>query len=70
MDIFSIKTGDKVKFIGTKMFWFANMIENGDKLEKGAIYTIKSILILSSWTKFTLDETGDLEYNSVWFETI
>ncbi len=59
---------NKVIFLGTKEFWFTDIIENGKKLEIGREYTIKDKKFLSSWTKITLEETGDLYYNAAWFE--
>jgi hypothetical protein len=65
-----VKIGDKVIFRGTRIFWFTNMIDNGNKLTIGQEYTISSIITASSWTGITLNETGDLEYNASWFDKV
>lgn len=65
-----MKKGDKVKFLGTRTFWFTDVIENANKLDKTTIYTVSEIREFSSWTAIKLAETGDLEYNDVWFKVI
>ena len=67
-----MKTNDYVKFTGVKIgfFWFADVLENGKKLTIGRIYTISNVFVNPSWTAVTLKETGDLKYNSVWFEEV
>ena len=62
------KNQQKVIFKGTRPFWFKDIIENGNNLKMGAEYTIKTKEKLSSWTKITLEETGELFYNLAWFE--
>lgn len=64
------KTGDKIKFTGTKMFWFTDMIENGDKLIRGKKYTISYLEMASCWTMVKLKETGQLQYNLGWFKKV
>ena len=68
----ALKIGDKVKFVGNRMewFWFTDIIANGKKLTKGAIYTVSGIEEASSWTGITLKETGDLVYNDHWFKPV
>jgi hypothetical protein len=61
------RPGDKIQFKGVGPFWFNNMVENGKKLQKFEVYTIKTVKIASSWTGITLEETGDLEYSAGWF---
>ncbi len=57
------KPGTKVKYKGTHMFWFTNMIENAKKnLVVGQEYTLKTVDIASSWVRVQLEETGDLDY--------
>jgi hypothetical protein len=72
MDIFSIKSGDKVKFTGTKPFWFTDMIEDANlNLKIGQIYTIKDRHIHSSWCAITLYEMkDDSQYTLDWFELV
>jgi len=64
----------KVKFNGLRKvdhhFWFTNIVENAKKLETGKIYNVTETNVASSWTAIKLVETGNLEYNSVWFEQI
>jgi hypothetical protein len=69
-DIYSSLPGDKIKFNRTGAFWFTDMVANGNKLTKGAVYTVKKIIIHNSYTTVVLDETGDLEYNLGWFKAI
>ena len=65
------KAGDKVRFMGTEIFWFTNMIEDANNLLKvGEIYTVASTSIASSWTGVTLTETGDKKYNLFWFDKV
>ena len=68
------KAGDKVKFIGLpkhRMFWFPKMITDAEEnLTVGTIYTLSEVSVASSWTGYKLVETGDLQYNSTWFELL
>lgn len=66
----AMKVGDKVKFTGTRPLWFTNIVDNGNKLRKGAIYKVSYYKPASSWTAIKLAETGDLEYSASWFEVI
>ena len=72
IDIFKLKQGNKIKFIGiSPFFWFTDMIENAEKnLTIGKVYTVSDKQILSSWTCIRLKETGDLQYSSGWFDNI
>jgi len=55
--------GAKLKYKGTHVFWFTNLIENAEKnLVKGQEYTLKKIDVASSWCHITLEETGDVDY--------
>lgn len=64
----------KVKFKGLRdvdhYFWYTNIVDNVKKLETGKIYTVTETIVASSWTAIKLAETGDLQYNDVWFEQI
>ena len=64
----------EVKFNGLRKvdhhFWFTNIVENAKKLETGKIYNVTETNVASWWTAIKLAETGNLEYNSVWFEQI
>ena len=64
----------KVKFKGLRKvdhyFWYTNIVDNVKKLEMGKIYTVTETIVASSWTAIKLAETGDLQYNDVWFEQI
>jgi hypothetical protein len=64
------KNGDKIVFRETGPHWFTDREENGKKLEKGKVYTIKKISVASSSTGVTLEETEDLVYELGWFETL
>lgn len=65
------KVGDKVKFLGTRMFWFTNIIDDAKKnLTVGDVYTITEIQMASSWTGIKLKETGELIFNHAWFEIV
>ena len=66
-----LQRGDKVRFLGVRMFWFTNMIEDAKaKLKIGKVYTISDVQEASSWTGIRLYETGDSQYNSGWFEIV
>jgi len=62
----------KLQFIGVnKNFWFLEIISNAEKnLKIGQIYTLNKTHVASSWTAITLVETGELEYNLMWFKEI
>ena len=62
-----MRAGDKVRFMGVRMFWYKDILDNGMELKLYDIFTVKSVKIASSWTAITLEETGDLEYNDEWF---
>lgn len=62
--------GAKVKFTGTRPYYFKDMIENGDKLNVGCIYTINEERVFSSHSVCTLIETGAAEYCGGWFKEI
>jgi hypothetical protein len=65
------KVGDRVKYLGTRMFWFTNIIKNAeDNLTVGTVYTISKVDIASSWIGITLVETGDLVYSYSWFKPV
>jgi hypothetical protein len=62
--------GDMVEFLGVGPLWFTNVIENGKKLPVGGQFVVKTVRAYSSWTAVTLEETGDLIYNSTWFKVL
>jgi len=64
------KKGDKIVFKEAGPHWFLDRINNAKKLEAGKTYTVKEILVASSSTGVTLEETGDLMYELGWFETL
>ena len=64
------KNGDKIVFREAGPHWFIDREENGKKLEKGKVYTVKKISVASSSTGVILEETGDLVYELGWFETL
>lgn len=68
LDYTTVSPGDKIKFLGTGPHWFEDMIENGNKLQVGAIYTLSTKEVFSSHVVITLAETGDLEYSLGWFD--
>jgi len=62
------KAGSKVKFKGTRMFWFVNMVKDADELlEIGKEYTITKIELASSWCAVILDEFPDHKFALSWF---
>jgi hypothetical protein len=63
------KTGSKVKFTGTRMFWFVNMVKDANELlEIGKEYTITKIELASSWCGVILAEFPDKKFSLSWFE--
>ena len=64
---YEFKVGDKVKFVGSKKFFFDNIVENAKSLNCIDTYTISKVKPFSSWTQISLKETGDKGYNSAWF---
>jgi len=62
------KPGDKIIFRASGPHWFTDRIENAKKLQSGNTYTIKSIAVASSSTAVQLEETGDLEFELMWFD--
>jgi hypothetical protein len=61
--------GAKLKYKGTHIFWFTNLIENAEKnLVKGQEYTLKKIDVASSWCHIWLEETGDIDYSLSFFD--
>lgn len=59
--------GAKLRFRGSHVFWFNDIVANADKLIKGQTYTLKTIRIYSSWCNITLEETGEFEYSLSFF---
>jgi hypothetical protein len=62
------KEGDKIVFKEAGPHWFLDRINNAKKLETEKTYTVKEILVASSSTGVTLEETEDLMYELGWFE--
>ena len=57
------KIGSKVKFKGTHMFWFKNMIKDAEELlEIDKEYTISALRLCSSWCTTSLEEFPDKKY--------
>jgi hypothetical protein len=57
------KAGSKVKFTGTRMFRFVNMVKDANELlEIGKEYTITKIELASSWCGVILDEFPQYSY--------
>ena len=65
-----LKIANKARFLGVSPYFFADIMENGNKLVVGNTYTVSSKKVLSSHTIITLEETGGLEYNDHWFEKV
>ncbi len=65
-----MKVGDRVKFLRTQMFWFQDIVEAANKLDKEKVYTVSWLYEHSSWTAITLVETGPQIYNHAWFEVV
>jgi hypothetical protein len=65
------KPGAKLRYRGTCLFWFTDIIANAEReLVVGEIYTLKTIEIFSSWASITLEETGETEFAFGFFEAI
>lgn len=57
------KVGSKVKFKGTHMFWFKNMIKDAEELlEIDKEYTISDLRLASSWCSVCLEEFPDNKF--------
>lgn len=70
-DIYSLKSGDNVRFRETGPFWFNDMVQNAkNHLVKGKTYTVSSKKVFSSWVLITLRETGEVEYALHWFDIV
>lgn len=62
------KAGSKVKFNGSGMFWFKNIIKDAeDLLEIGKEYTITKIELASSWCAVILEEFPEKRFSLSWF---
>ena len=51
----NIKIGYKVKIDKILPFWYTDVIENAEKLDKNKEYTVSKISLASSWTSICLD---------------
>jgi len=65
------KVGSKVKFKGTHMFWFKNMIEDANKLlEVDKEYTISDLRLASSWCAVILEEFPEHKFSLSFFDYV
>ena len=65
------KVGSKVKFKGTHMFWFTNMIEDANKLlEVDKEYTISKLELASSWCAVILEEFPEHKFSLSFFDYV
>jgi len=63
------KIGSKVKFKGTHMFWFKNMVDDAKELLKvDKDYTISDLRLCSSWCTTRLEEFPDNKFPLSFFE--
>lgn len=65
------KPGAKLRYLGPREFWFTSILANAEReLEFGKVYTLKTIELASDWASVTLEETGDTEFASIFFEDL
>ena len=65
------RPGSKLRYRGTHMFWFTNIVEDAERhLEVGTLYTLSKISLASSWAAVSLEETGETVYSLSFFEVI
>ena len=65
------RPGSKLRYNGTRPFWFTNIIEDAEKnLVVGNIYTLAKIELASSWAAVTLEESGEVVYSLSFFEIV
>jgi hypothetical protein len=65
------KPGARLRFRGVQPFWFVDVVANAEReLRIGDVYTVKTIRVYSSWAEITLEETDEVQYNHIWFETL
>ena len=70
-DIEPFQPGEKVRFCGTRSFWFVDILASAEReLRVDEVYTVKTVRAHSSWTEITLEETASSPYNSLWFERL
>jgi len=62
------KLGTKVKYKGTHMFWFTNIVKDANELlEIEKDYTISKLGLNSSWCSVVLEEFPDKEFSLSFF---
>jgi len=67
---FGIRIGDRLRFTGTRLHWATDLIANAERdLDLGEVYTLREIMVYSSSTSITLEETGST-YSLAWFECV
>jgi len=63
------KIGSKIKFKGTHMFWFVNIVKDANELlELGKEYTITKLQLASSWCGVVVEEFPEHKFSLSFFE--
>jgi len=61
--------GSKIKFKGTHMFWFVNIVKDANELlELGKEYTITKLQLASSWCGVIVQEFPEHKFSLSFFE--
>ena len=61
--------GSKIKFKGTNMFWFTNIVKDANELlELGKEYTITKLQLASSWCGVVVQEFPEHKFSLSFFE--
>ncbi len=65
------KAGARLRFKQSHDFPYTDMAENADReLTVGAVYTLKTIELASSWACITLEEKPGMEFSLGYFEIL
>ena len=66
----TIRIGEKLRFTGTREHWGPDLTENAEAdLDLGEIYTLREMMVYSSYTTITLEETYST-YSRTFFEHV
>jgi len=66
----SIRIGERLRFTGTREHWGPDLTENAEAdLDLGEIYTLREMMVYSSFTTITLEETYST-YSLIFFEHV
>lgn len=65
------KAGAKLRFEQSHDFPYTDMAENADReLTVGAVYTLATIELASSWAAITLEEKPGIRFSLAYFEVL